>query len=224
MRTREVDLQRTFDALPRSLVVLEACGQSPWISRLLNGLGHEALVVNPHRVKVIADSFNKTDKRDARMLAGLGLLAPQLLSRVEHRSEQEQADLAVIRARDLVGRPSVRQPKRPARWRGSGAACRPDLWLRGNAWRRRGDQARGLARTLLPEGSGCGRKRHAQISIFWRNEITCCAARPWHRRNAASGSVPDTAVRDRSRIRQRNRRCRTAGDPRCRPARPGSDP
>lgn len=102
VRTREMELRRTFSAVPPSLVVLEASGQSPWISRLLEGMGHEALVVNPYRVKVIAESINKTDRRDARLLAELGLLAPKMLARVHHRSEEEQADLAVIRARDLV--------------------------------------------------------------------------------------------------------------------------
>lgn len=102
LRTREADLQRTFSTLPRSLVVLEACGQSPWISRLLTGLGHEALVVNPYRVKLITESINKTDRRDAVVLAELGLLAPKMLSQVHHRSEQEQADLAVLRARELL--------------------------------------------------------------------------------------------------------------------------
>lgn len=102
VRTREVELRRAFSAVPPSLVVLEACGQSPWISRMLRDLGHEALVVNPYRVKVIAESINKTDRRDAKLLAELGVLAPKMLSRVEHRSEQEQADLAVLRGRELV--------------------------------------------------------------------------------------------------------------------------
>lgn len=104
VRTREMELRRTFSGVPASLVVLEACGLSPWISRMLEDLGHEALVVNPYRVKVIAESINKSDRRDAKLLAELGLLAPKMLVRVQHRSEQEQADLAIIRARELIVR------------------------------------------------------------------------------------------------------------------------
>jgi len=102
VRTREVDLARVVSAWAPSLVVLEAGGQSPWISRLLGRHGHEALVVNPHRIRLIAASVNKTDRRDARLLAELGVLAPKMLARVQHRSEAEQADLAVLRARELL--------------------------------------------------------------------------------------------------------------------------
>ena len=100
--TREVALRKYFEGLAPGRVVLEAGGQSPWIQRLLKGLGHDAIVVNPHRVRLIAESLVKDDRRDAVLLADLGRMAPLALYRVEHRSAQEQVDLAVLRARALV--------------------------------------------------------------------------------------------------------------------------
>jgi len=82
-------------------VVLEAGTQSPWLQRLLRQLGHEAMVVNPHRVRLIAESLQKDDRRDAVLLADLGRMAPLSLQTVEHRTAQEQADIAIVRTRAL---------------------------------------------------------------------------------------------------------------------------
>ena len=40
--------------LPPARVVLEAGPRSPWLSRLVAGLGHEAVVANPRQVALIA--------------------------------------------------------------------------------------------------------------------------------------------------------------------------
>ena len=79
------------------------CGtHSPWISRLLEQIGHEVIVANPRRLRLIAESNRKNDKADARLLAKMGQAAPDLLSPVQHRSERVQFDLAVIKARDAA--------------------------------------------------------------------------------------------------------------------------
>jgi transposase len=44
---------------------------SPWISRYLGDLGHEAIVANPRRVRLITDSTRKDDRLDAKTLARL---------------------------------------------------------------------------------------------------------------------------------------------------------
>jgi transposase len=72
------------------------------VSRLLADCGHEVLVANPRKLALITQNDSKDDPVDAELLARLGRVDPQLLSPIEHRGAQAQADLAVIRARDAV--------------------------------------------------------------------------------------------------------------------------
>jgi transposase len=85
--------------MPSSRVALEVGTHSPWVSRHIASLGHEAIVANPHKVKLITQSVRKNDRIDARQLARLARVDPQLLSPIRHRGEAAQADLAVIRVR-----------------------------------------------------------------------------------------------------------------------------
>ena len=70
------------------------------MTRLLKSLGHEVIVANPSQVRAISSSLKKTDERDARFLAQLVRVDPQLLSPVEPRSEESQQAIAVVRARE----------------------------------------------------------------------------------------------------------------------------
>jgi len=72
---------------------------SPWVSRGLSELGHEVIVAHARTVRLIGESRRKDDRFDARTLARLARIDPQLLAPVQHRSAQAQADLMVIRAR-----------------------------------------------------------------------------------------------------------------------------
>ena len=99
VRTNAKVLQEVFGAMPRSRIALETGTHSPWISRLLSGLGHEVIVANARKVRLIGESRKKDDRLDAQTLARLARIDPQLLCPVKHRSAQAQADLAVIRAR-----------------------------------------------------------------------------------------------------------------------------
>jgi transposase len=104
LRTTETAFSQRFSSMSPSRVILEVGTHSPWISRLLSSFGHEVIVANPRRVRLIADSTRKNDRSDAETLARLGRIDPVLLSPIVHRAEQAQADLAVIRARHaLVG-------------------------------------------------------------------------------------------------------------------------
>ncbi len=85
--------------MPSSRVALEVGTHSPWVSRQIAALGHEVIVANPHKVKLITQSGRKNDRIDAQKLARLARVDPKLLSPIRHRGEQAQADLAVIRAR-----------------------------------------------------------------------------------------------------------------------------
>lgn len=92
-------LDQVFGVLARCRVALEVGTHSPWVSRHLTRLGHEVIVANARSVRLIGESSRKDDKMDARMLARLARIDPELLSPIRHRSEQAQADLMSIRAR-----------------------------------------------------------------------------------------------------------------------------
>jgi transposase len=92
-------MQEVFGGMPRSRIALETGMHSPWVSRLLHQFGHEVIVAHARNVRLIGESRKKDDRLDARTLARLVRIDPQLLSPVKHRSAKAQADLTVIRAR-----------------------------------------------------------------------------------------------------------------------------
>jgi transposase len=104
VRTTATALAGRFPALSPCRVVLEVGTHSPWLSRLLAGLGHEVIVANPRRVRLIAESDQKRDRTDAELLARLGRVDPALLRPIQHRGPQAQHDLALLRARDALVR------------------------------------------------------------------------------------------------------------------------
>jgi len=91
-----------FAGKPRLRVALEVGTHSPWVSRLLTALGHDVLVANPRKVRLISDNDSKRDRADARLLARLAQVGPALLSPIHHRSAKVQNDLALVRARDVA--------------------------------------------------------------------------------------------------------------------------
>src|ERR1700758_3536770 len=99
VRTNAKGLREVFGGMPRSRIALEIGTHSPWISRLLSELGHELIVANARKVRLIGESRKKDDRLDAQTLARLARIDPELLYSVKHRSEQAQADLTLIRAR-----------------------------------------------------------------------------------------------------------------------------
>src|SRR4029077_1043504 len=99
VRTTAKALQEVFGAMPRSRIALEIGTHSPWISRLLGDLGHEVIVANARKVRLMGESRKKDDRLDAQTLARLARIDPELLYPVKHRSAQAQADWMMIRAR-----------------------------------------------------------------------------------------------------------------------------
>ena len=92
-------MREVFGGMPRSRIALETGMHSPWVSRVLNELGHEVIVAHARTVRLIGESRKKDDRLDAQTLARLARIDPQLLCPVKHRSARAQADLTVIRAR-----------------------------------------------------------------------------------------------------------------------------
>ena len=97
--TTKKDLNRIFGALAHSRIALEVGTHSPWVSRHIRSLGHEVIVANPRRTRLIGASSNKSDRLDAETLARLARVDPRMLFPIQHRGETAQADLTVIRAR-----------------------------------------------------------------------------------------------------------------------------
>jgi transposase len=92
-------MKQAFAKIPRSLIALETGTHSPWVSRLLTELGYKVIVAHAQKVQLISKSNRKDDRHDARALARLARIDPELLGPVRHRSAKAQIHLTVIRAR-----------------------------------------------------------------------------------------------------------------------------
>jgi transposase len=97
--TTKAGFTAVFGKMPACRIALEVGTHSPWVSRHLAEMGHEVIVANAHKVKLITQSVKKNDRMDAEQLARLARVDPKLLSPIQHRGPEAQADLAVIRAR-----------------------------------------------------------------------------------------------------------------------------
>lgn len=93
-----------FDSPRKVLVAVETGTHSPWVSQLLEAKGFRVLVGNARKLRLIWQSTNKTDQRDAEMLARIARFDPELLSPIRHRSRSAHMDLALLKARDALVR------------------------------------------------------------------------------------------------------------------------
>ncbi len=91
-----------FAGLSKTRVAIEVGTHSPWISALLAELGHEVLVANPRKLRMIYRNDSKNDRCDAEQLARVARMDPSLLYPIEHRGRQAAVDLAVLRSRDTL--------------------------------------------------------------------------------------------------------------------------
>jgi transposase len=99
---RTPELEKWARSIPPTLMAIEAGTHSPWISRLLARCGHEVIVANPVKVALITQNVQKRDPVDAEYLARLARFERELLFPIQHRGEQAQIDLQVIRTRDVA--------------------------------------------------------------------------------------------------------------------------
>jgi transposase len=104
LRTNPEAIRRRFASEPSLRIAIETGTHSPWVSRLLEECGHEILVANARKLRLIYANKRKTDEVDAENLARLARLDPKLLYPLKHRGEEGQAHMAMIRSRQaLVG-------------------------------------------------------------------------------------------------------------------------
>jgi transposase len=102
--TTKLAFERYFAGKSAMKVVLETGTHSAWVSQLLEGCGHEVIVANARAIRLVYGNKRKHDQLDAENLARLARVDSQLLAPIKHRSEQTQADLAVLKARDALVR------------------------------------------------------------------------------------------------------------------------
>jgi transposase len=84
-------------------IAIEASTHSPWVSSLLKDAGHEVIVANPRKLRMIFQSDCKNDRFDASQLARVARLDPKLLYPVEHRRHQARVDQGIIKSQRKPG-------------------------------------------------------------------------------------------------------------------------
>ena len=85
---------------PVDVVVMEAGTPSTWVQELFEGLGARVIVADPRTLQAVTASVRKSDERDARMLARLGLADEELLSPTYVRAPEHRRTMALLKVRD----------------------------------------------------------------------------------------------------------------------------
>jgi transposase len=102
VRTTEGELRRVFGGMAPTKIAIEVGTHSAWVMRVLSSLGHTVVVANARRVALISRNKRKNNRIDAEFLARLLRSDEKLLFPIRHREASGQADLAVLRSRDVV--------------------------------------------------------------------------------------------------------------------------
>lgn len=102
LATSETEFTAYFAQIPRSRIALEVGTHSPWISALLERLGHEVYVANPRKMESIHKNKRKNDRIDAWLLARIARADVELLHPIRHRGLEARQDLVLLRARDVL--------------------------------------------------------------------------------------------------------------------------
>jgi transposase len=103
LTTTPADFELHFKAIPRSRIAVEVGTHSPWVSSLLQKIGHEVYVANPRKTEGgKRKNRRKNDKLDAQILARQVKSDPELLYPIQHRGEEARHALVLLRARYAI--------------------------------------------------------------------------------------------------------------------------
>ena len=102
LRTTPAAFEKFFATRATARTVMEVGTHSPWVSRIVASSCAETYVANARELRFIFKNTRKSDDVDARMLARVGRMDPELLSPIRHRGEEAQRDLVLIRARHAL--------------------------------------------------------------------------------------------------------------------------
>ncbi len=100
IKTTRGSVKRFLSDFGPSLVAFEVGTHSPWVKELAESLGHRTIVANPRRLRLISENDRKTDRADAKYLACLAQLNPDLLAPIHHRSRETRAAIMMLGIRD----------------------------------------------------------------------------------------------------------------------------
>lgn len=99
VKTESGTLRKMFQR-SQALVILENGTHSRWVFGVLTELGHEVIVANPRKVRLIYGNTQKHDQLDAENLARLGRLDRKLLAPIQYRGEKMQQVRSVLKVRE----------------------------------------------------------------------------------------------------------------------------
>ena len=95
-------LRARFEGLARTRIAFEVGTHSAWVSELLGELGHDVIVANARKLRMIFQSDSKNDRLDAEQLARVARMDTKLLYPIKHRNRCARADLSVMRSRNVL--------------------------------------------------------------------------------------------------------------------------
>lgn len=87
-----------------ALLAIETGPHCRWVAGIAAGLGHEVIVGNARKLRVIWQSSRKDDWRDAEMLARIARTDRKLFHPVKLRNADNQRLMRLIKARDVLVR------------------------------------------------------------------------------------------------------------------------
>jgi len=96
------DVRAYLKRHPGALLAIETGTHCRWVSKLGLELGHEVLVGNARKLRMIWDSSRKNDWRDAEMLAKVARTDRSLLHPVTLRGDGDQRLMRLVKSRDLL--------------------------------------------------------------------------------------------------------------------------
>jgi transposase len=91
-----------FQKLQPQTFILETGTHARWMSQLLEAMGHEVVVANARKLKLISENNTKSDKVDPDLLSSLGCMNPEWLHPVYQRSQGAHNDLTMVKAREVM--------------------------------------------------------------------------------------------------------------------------
>jgi len=104
IRTTPSAFKHYFQGKSPMRAAMEVGTHSPWMDQLLKDLGHEALVANAFKLRLIHRNNRKSDEVDAELLARLCRFDPKLLYPIDHKGEEARAVWTVLRSREALVR------------------------------------------------------------------------------------------------------------------------
>jgi len=103
LATTVTEFELYFKAIPKSRIALEVGTHSPWISPILEGIGHVVYVANPRKIGGgKKNRRRKNDKLDAESLARQVKADPKMLYPIQHRGQKARQALVSLRARHAL--------------------------------------------------------------------------------------------------------------------------